>query len=233
LGSLYCVELDLLMRLVSTASYRLRPGPRRSIINSKNWASMKVGVQETQLRAAQKRRAGIHPKKTVKRVGHDMPETRARLFRQYGALPQNAITLINWWIETEIQHERAANRPGKHFARLFYEDGLYPDFMMRLVTERTEKQTTRTVVLARIKIEDELRGQGHFTTLRETLEGIAIRIGGRLQVEQANSDMSSRLMRHGYVRLDPYGKPEADNPKFSGSWWWPSSRSLEESAAVR
>lgn len=87
--------------------------------------------------------------------------------------------------------------------RLFYEDGLFEDLMLRLYRPRASMDGQLNLVLARICIAKRYRGKGYCRRLLEHLEARAEAINARLIVESANTDMGAILRsRQNYSPYD-------------------------------
>lgn len=120
-------------------------------------------------------------------------DTHARLARRHGIDPVQALHVIGDWIGSvrgEISLSTSAEQYG---CRLFYEDGLFEDLMLRLYRPRASMDGQLNLVLARISIAKPYRGKGYCRRLLEHLEARAEAINARFVVESANTDMGALL----------------------------------------
>ncbi len=122
-------------------------------------------------------------------------DTRAHLARRYGIDPDHALNLIGDWIEWVRREMTSSAAAAESHYRLFYEDGLFEDLMLRLYRPRNPMGDQLELVIARMYIRERCCRKGFGGRLLSNLEDSAEEINARFIVESANTDMGGILAR--------------------------------------
>lgn len=116
-------------------------------------------------------------------------DTRAHLARKYDIGPVRALNLIGDCIEW-VSREMTSSAAGEesHY-RLFYDDDLFEDLMLRLYHPRDSMGDQLELLVARMYIRKSCRRKGFGGRLLSNLQVRAEEINARFIVESANPHM--------------------------------------------
>lgn len=122
-------------------------------------------------------------------------DTRGHLARKHGIDPEHARNFISDWIEWVRLDMSSSAAADERQYRLFYDDGLFEDLMLRLYRPREPMGAQLELVVARMYIRKSYCRKGYGGRLLGNLEVRADEINARFIVESANSDMGAILAR--------------------------------------
>lgn len=122
-------------------------------------------------------------------------DTRGRLARKHGIDPDHALNFISEWIEWVRLDMSSSAAADERQYRLFYDDGLLEDLMLRLYRPREPMGAQLELVVARLYIRKSYCRKGYGGRLLGSLEVRAAEIDARFVVESANPDMGGILAR--------------------------------------